>query len=141
MTPKIYVSAFKSGPEATDKQQLHFETDILFAFENGYEVIQDANGLTFEIYSPTYIVECDLEKLTKKYEDIAKELLEDVDSDVECTNCANIYAIDQIINNTLSQAENITPQQTDTMLKLAQLRLMLGTKLKACKSKKPKPKK
>jgi hypothetical protein len=125
MTPKIYVSAFKSGPEATDKHQLHFETDILFAFENGYEVIQDANGLIFEIYSPTHIAECDLEELTKEYEDVA-EALEDSDSEFKCTNCANIYAIDQVINNTLSQAENITPQQADTMLKLAQLRLMLG---------------
>jgi hypothetical protein len=34
--------------------------------------------------------------------------------------------IDDIINNTLIKEEDITPQQADTMLKLAKLKEMLG---------------
>jgi len=47
-------------------------------------------------------------------------------ADDYCHNCHNLQLIDQIINNTLTQEDNITPQQADTALKLAQLKHILG---------------
>lgn len=130
----IYVSSFASGQEATKKQQKHFETDVAYALESGYEFIQDANGTTFQIISATELVEVDVteEDLAALHNATAQlaEAIEDAmsdDSDSDyCIHCHNLQLIDQVINNTLKQATNITPQQADTMLKLAQLRLMLN---------------
>ena len=61
--------------------------------------------------------------------DICDEVIalgEQEDDDDYCIQCHNLMLIDQIINNTLSKDSDITPQQADTMLKLASLRQALA---------------
>ena len=126
----IYVSEFKVGPEATKKQTMLFHTDLAFAISEGYEYIQSKEGPVFQILGPNEIVEVDVteEELAAAAElsHSAPEQVEFDPTDEEyCIHCHNLMLIDQIINNTLSQKDNITPQQADTMLKLAHLAKML----------------
>ena len=120
----IYVSEFKVGPEATKKQTMLFHTDLAFAISEGYEYIQSKEGPVFQILGPNEIVEVDIteEELAAAAElsHSAPEQVEFDPTDEEyCIHCHNLMLIDQIINNTLIQTNNITPQQADTMLKLA----------------------
>jgi hypothetical protein len=75
-------------------------------------------------------------ELTDKYGDAAQEAseqfeetlraLNDDNSDEEyCIHCHNDMLISQVINNTLSGANNIEPRTADTLLKLAELQLRL----------------
>ena len=126
----IYVSEFKVGPEATKKQTMLFHTDLAFAISEGYEYIQPKEGPVFQILGPNEIVEVDV---TEEELAAAAELSHSVPEQVEfdptdedyCIHCHNLMLIDQIINNTLKQTNNITPQQADTMLKLAHLAKLL----------------
>ena len=126
----IYVSEFKVGPEATKKQTMLFHTDLAFAISEGYEYIQPKEGPVFQILGPNEIVEVDV---TEEELAAAAELSHSAPEQVEfdptdedyCIHCHNLMLIDQIINNTLKQTNNITPQQADTMLKLAHLAKML----------------
>ena len=126
----IYVSEFKVGPEATKKQTMLFHTDLEFAISEGYEYIQPKEGPVFQILGPNEIVEVDIteEELAAAAElsHSAPEQVEFDPTDEEyCIHCHNLMLIDQIINNTLRQTNDITPQQVDTMLKLAHLAKML----------------
>lgn len=126
----IYVSEFKVGPEATKKQTMLFHTDLAFAISEGYEYIQPKEGPVFQILGPNEIVEVDV---TEEELAAAAELSHSAPEQVEfdptdedyCIHCHNLMLIDQIINNTLKQTNNITPQQADTMLKLAHLAKLL----------------
>ena len=127
----IYVSEFKVGPEATKKQTMLFHTDLAFAISEGYEYIQSKEGPVFQILGPNEIVEVDVteEELAAAAElsHSAPEQVEFDPTDEEyCIHCHNLMLIDQIINNTLRQTNNITPDQADTMLKLAHLAKMLN---------------
>ena len=126
----IYVSEFKVGPEATKKQTMLFHTDLAFAISEGYEYIQPKEGPVFQILGPNEIVEVDIteEELAAAAElsHSAPEQVEFDPTDEEyCIHCHNLMLIDQIINNTLRQTNNITPDQADTMLKLAHLAKLL----------------
>lgn len=126
----IYVSEFKVGPEATKKQTMLFHTDLAFAISEGYEYIQPKEGPVFQILGPNEIVEVDVteEELAAAAElsHSAPEQVEFDPTDEEyCIHCHNLMLIDQIINNTLKQTNAITPQQADTMLKLANLAKVL----------------
>ena len=126
----IYVSEFKVGPESTKKQTMLFHTDLAFAISEGYEYIQPKEGPVFQILGPNEIVEVDV---TEEELAAAAELSHSAPKQVEfdptdeeyCIHCHNLMLIDQIINNTLRQTNNITPQQADTMLKLAHLAKLL----------------
>lgn len=126
----IYVSEFKVGPEATKKQTMLFHTDLAFAISEGYEYIQPKEGPVFQILGPNEIVEVDV---TEEELAAAAELSHSAPEQVEfdpteeeyCIHCHNLMLIDQIINNTLKQTNAITPQQADTMLKLANLAKVL----------------
>ena len=126
----IYVSEFKVGPEATKKQTMLFHTDLAFAISEGYEYIQPKEGPVFQILGPNEIVEVDV---TEEELAAAAELSHSAPEQVEfdptdedyCIHCHNLMLIDQIINNTLKQTNAITPQQADTMLKLAHLAKLL----------------
>lgn len=127
----IYKSAFKVGPEATKKHNMLFHTDLAFAISEGYGYIQAEGGPVFQILDADTIVEVDV---TEEELQAAAELAHTAPEQVEfdptdeeyCIHCHNLMLIDQIINNTLSQKENITPQQADTMLKLAALAKLLN---------------
>ena len=126
----IYVSEFKVGPEATKKQTMLFHTDLAFAISEGYEHIQPKEVPVFQILGPNEIVEVDVteEELAAAAElsHRAPEQVEFDPTDEEyCIHCHNLMLIDQIINNTLKQTNAITPQQADTMLKLAHLAKLL----------------
>lgn len=122
----IYASEFKVGPEATKKQTMLFHTDLAFAISEGYGYIQPKEGPVFQILGPNQIVEVDVteEELAAAAElsHTEPEQVEFDSTDEEyCIHCHNLMLIDQIINNTLRQTNDITPQQADTMLKLAAL--------------------
>lgn len=127
----IYVSDLKFGPDATKKQTFLFKADLDFAISEGYEYIQLKEGPVFQILGPNEIVEVDVTEedlvMAAELSQSAPEQIEFDPTDEEyCIHCHNLMLIDQIINNTLSQTNNITPQQADTMIKLAHLAKMLN---------------
>ena len=126
----IYVSEFKVGPEATKKQTMLFHTDLAFAISEGYEYIQPKDGPVLKIINNNELVEVEIteEELAAAAElsHSAPEQVEFDPTDEEyCIHCHNLMLIDQIINNTLRQTNDITPEQADTMLKLAHLAKLL----------------
>lgn len=150
MTPRIYTSSFRTGENATKKQQMLFATDTAFALSEGYEFIRDCDGDLFQI-----IDECNLLQMSEEevlnYNESSDSLEQeptvcdfdlnecdcedccncDCDSDceevpTELLNQDNIETIDVIIFNTLNQADPIRSSQLDSLIKLAQLKLLLG---------------
>lgn len=123
----IYVSEFKVGPEATKKQTMLFHTDLAFAISEGYEYIQPKEGPVFQILGPNEIVEVDVteEELAAAAELSPEQVEFDPTDEEYCIHCHNLMLIDQIINNTLRQTNDITPDQADTMIKLAHLAKLL----------------
>lgn len=126
----IYVSEFKVGPEATKKQTMLFHTDLAFAISEGYEYIQPKEGPVFQILGPNEIVEVDVtEEELAAADELSHSAPEQVEFDPTdeeyCIHCHNLMLIDQVINNTLRQINDITPEQADTMLKLAHLAKVL----------------
>ena len=122
----IYISDFKVGPEASKKQNKLFEADLEFAISEGHRYIKSADERVFKIVSRNNLVEVDVteEELAAAAElsHSAPEQVEFDPTDEEyCIHCHNLMLIYQIINNTLRQTNDITPQQADTMLKLAHL--------------------
>ena len=129
MAQFIYLSKFPASPEATKRQQIHFEADVNFAFSEEYSFIKSSDNLTFQIVSPTELIEVDVtEEQLQAVADNLQALAEEssVPEEDYCIQCHNIMLIDQIINNTLLQDGKITPSSCDNMLKLAQLKQMLG---------------
>ena len=49
MTPRIYTSSFRTGENATKKQQMLFATDTAYALSEGYQFIRDCDGDLFQI--------------------------------------------------------------------------------------------
>ena len=127
MSQFIYISKFPASPEATKRQQMHFEADVNFAYSEEYSFIKSSDNLTFQIVSPTELIEVDVteEQLVAAAENL-QALSEEAESDDYCIQCHNIILIDQIINNTLLQEGKLTTSSCDNMLKLAQLKQMLG---------------
>lgn len=126
----IYISKFPASPEATKRQQFHFAADVNFAYSEEYSFIKSADDMTFQIVSPTELVEVDVtEEQLQAAADNMQTLSNEppiFEKEDYCINCHNIMLIDQIINNTLLQTGTITPSSCDNMLKLAQLKQMLG---------------
>ena len=126
----IYVSDLKFGPDATKKQEFLFKADLEFAISEGYKYIQPKDGPVLKIVNNNELVEVDV---TEEELVAAAELLHSAPEQVEfdptdeeyCIHCHNLMLIDQVINNTLRQTNDITPQQADTMLKLAHLAKLL----------------
>ena len=128
MAQFIYLSKFPASPEATKRQQMHFEADVNFAFSEEYSFIKSSDNLTFQIVSPTELIEVDVtEEQLQAVADNLQALAEESSAPEEdyCIQCHNIMLIDQIINNTLLQDGKITPSSCDNMLKLANLKQML----------------
>ena len=131
MKQQIYLSDYVAGPEATEKQEHMFTADLDFAILKGYQYITTADGITFYIDSPEHLIEADVTEAT------LAAAGEAVDSGTEARPESaedesqadffghNIFLIDSIINNTLTQKENITAQQAENMLKLAHTRATL----------------
>ena len=129
MAQFIYLSKFPASPEATKRQQMHFEADVNFAYSEEYSFIKSSDNLTFQIVSPTELIEVDVtEEQLQAAVDNLQALAEEssVPEEDYCIQCHNIMLIDQIINNTLLQDGKITPSSCDNMLKLAQLKQILG---------------
>ena len=129
MSQFIYISKFPASPEATKRQQVHFEADVNFAYSEEYSFIKSSDNLTFQIVSPTELVEVDvteeqLQAIAENLQSLSKEA-ESSDDDY-CIQCHNFKLIDQIINNTLLQEGKLTTDSCDNMLKLAHLKQMLG---------------
>lgn len=134
MKKHIYESEFKTGPEASVKQQMLFSTDTKYAFSAGYQFIKTSDGLTFQILDAENLIETDIteEMLQSAYAamEAEPEVLEFDPDSVESKDADdllnhNLFLIQSIINNTLSQKKDITPQQVETMLKLGHLSNML----------------
>lgn len=126
----IYISKFPASPEATKRQQVHFEADVKFAQSEGYNFIKSSDNMTFQILEDNNLIEVDvteeqLQNIQINLESIAKEL-DKLDDDDYCIQCHNLMLIDQIINNTLLQEGKLSTDSCDNMLKLAHLRQMLG---------------
>lgn len=146
MTSRIYTSSFRTGENATKKQQMLFATDTAFALSEGYQFIKDCDGDIFQILDEHNLIQVteeealnqssdtehepsicsfdpysDCEEDTKDYGDC-----EEGPEDDTYINDVNIHTIDFIIFNTLSQNEPIRSTQLDSLIKLAQLKLLLG---------------
>ena len=125
----IYITEFPVGPDATEKQECLFNADLGYAISQGYEFVQTPDGKVFQIIPETNdLVEVDvteeyLQNLAETQQ--AMEELDELEDDGYCKVCHNISMIDDIINNSLRVDSAITPQQADTMLKLAHLKKVL----------------
>ena len=132
MKQHIYKSEFISGPEATERQDRLFVADLKYAVDQGYEYISMSDGKVFSIDSDEQsltevdLTEEELQEFAKIHAEL-KQAIEDEldDEDDYCKNCHNLMLIDDIINNTLTSTDDITPQQADTLYRLAQLKHLL----------------
>ena len=149
MTPRIYVSSFRTGENATKKQQMLFATDTAFALSEGYQFIRDCDGDLFQIVDEHNLLQVSEDELfnqsprTEKDPTVCSfnpdewdesdscncscsgEDAEGTEEDFVCLNCDNIDTIDLIIYNTLNQATLIRSSQLDSLIKLAKLKLLL----------------
>lgn len=131
MEPKIYTSSFRTGENATKKQQMLFATDTAFALSEGYQFIKDCDGDIFQILNEHNLLQVTEEEVFNSPSDTEQEpsicLFDPYDNDEEetGTNDAIIEAIDAIILNTLNQKESIRTAPLDALIKLAQLKILL----------------
>ena len=150
MIPRIYTSSFKTGENATKKQQMLFATDTAFALSEGYQFIKDCDGDLFQIVDEHNLLQVSEDELfnqstrTEKDPTVCSfnpdewdesdscncscsgEDAEGTEEDFLCLNCDNIDTIDLIIYNTLNQATLLRSSQLDSLIKLAKLKLLLG---------------
>ena len=133
MKQHIYKSEFITGPEATERQDRLFAADLGYAIDQGYEYISMSDGKVFQInaednsLTEVDLTEAELQEFAKIHAEL-KQVIEnelDDEEDEYCINCHNLMMIDTIINNTLRVEEPLTPQQADTMYRLAQLKTLL----------------
>lgn len=135
MKQHIYKSEFITGPEATERQDRLFQADLDYAIDQGYEYISMSDGKVFSIDSDEQsltevdLTEDELQEFAKIHAELKQAVADELDEDDEeyCKNCHNLMLIDDIINNTLSITDDITPQQADTMYRLAQLKHLLAS--------------
>lgn len=133
MKQHIYKSEFISGPEATERQDRLFVADLKYAVDQGYEYISMSDGKVFSIdaednlLTEVDLTEAELQEFAKIHAELKQAVADELDEDDEeyCKNCHNLMLIDDIINNTLTSTDDITPQQADTLVKLAQLKHLL----------------
>lgn len=130
MKQHIYKSEFISGPEATERQDRLFNADLKYAIDQGYEYISMSDGKVFQInaeensLTEVDLTEAELQEFAKIHAEL-KQAVADEEDEEYCLNCHNLMMIDKIINNTLRVEEPLTPQQADTLIKLAQLKTLL----------------
>lgn len=136
--PIIYKSEFTTGPDVTERQAKLFDADLEYAVSKGYEFIETSDHTVFQIFDKHNLVQIDVtEESLQAYFDsqaeakqIFDELLKKEDTSEPatdyCVHTHNLNLIDQVINNSLRVETAITPQQADTMLKLARLKQMLS---------------
>ena len=135
MKQHIYKSEFIAGPEATERQDRLFAADLDYAIDQGYEYISMSDGKVFSIdvednsLTEVDLTEEELQEFAKIYAELKQAVADELDEDDEeyCKNCHNLMLIDDIINNTLTSTDDITPQQADTMYRLAQLKHLLAS--------------
>ena len=135
MKQHIYKSEFISGPEATERQDRLFKADLDYAIDQGYEYISMSDGKVFSIdpdeesLTEVDLTEEELQEFAKIHAELKQVIEDELDEDDEeyCKNCHNLMLIDDIINNTLTSTDDITPQQADTMYRLAQLKHLLAS--------------
>lgn len=135
MKQHIYKSEFIAGPNATERQDRLFQADLKYAIDQGYDYISMSDGKVFSIDSDEQsLTEVDLtEDELQEFAQIHAELKQVIENELDdeeddyCINCHNLMMIDQIINNTLRVEEPLTPQQADTLIKLAQLKHLLAS--------------
>ena len=134
MKQHIYKSEFISGPESTERQDRLFKADLDYAIDQGYEYISMSDGKVFSIDSEDNsltevdLTEEELQEFAKIHAELKQAVTDEWDDDNDdeyCINCHNLMLIDDIINNTLTSTDDITPQQADTLIKLGQLKTLL----------------
>ena len=133
MKQHIYKSEFITGPEATERQDRLFVADLDYAINQGYEYISMSDGKVFSIDSDEQsltevdLTEAELQEFAKIHAELKQVIENELDDEEDdyCINCHNLMMIDKIINNTLRVEEPLTPQQADTLIKLAQLKTLL----------------
>ena len=133
MKQHIYKSEFIAGPEATERQDRLFNADLDYAIDQGYEYISMSDGKVFSIdaednsLTEVDLTEEELQEFAKIHAELKQAIEEELDDEDDdyCKNCHNLMLIDDIINNTLTSTDDITPQQADTMYRLAQLKHLL----------------
>ena len=133
MKQHIYKSEFITGPEATERQDRLFQADLDYAIDQGYEYISMSDGKVFSIDSDEQsltevdLTEAELQEFAQIHAELKQVIENELDDEEDdyCINCHNLMMIDKIINNTLRVEEPLTPQQADTMYRLAQLKTLL----------------
>lgn len=138
MKKYIYESEFRTGPEATKKQQMLFATDTAYALSEGYEFIKTSDGVTFQLLDSSNLIQVDVteEMLQSAYAAMEEETFSEpevMDFDPEAVESTsadellnhNLFLIQSIINNTLSQEDDIKLSQVKTMIALTHLSNML----------------
>ena len=133
MKQHIYKSEFITGPETTLKQDRLFNADLGYAIDQGYEYISMSDGKVFSIdvednsLTEVDLTEEELQIFAQIHADLKQAIENELDDEEDdyCINCHNLMMIDKIINNTLRVEEPLTPQQADTMYRLAQLKHLL----------------
>ena len=133
MKQHIYKSEFITGPEATERQDRLFNADLKYAIDQGYNYISMSDGKVFSIDSDEQsltevdLTEDELQEFAKIHAELKQVIENELDDEEDdyCINCHNLMMIDTIINNTLRVEEPLTPQQADTLIKLAQLKTLL----------------
>ena len=138
MKQHIYKSEFITGPNATERQDRLFKADLDYAIDQGYEYISMSDGTVFSIdvednsLTEVDLTEAELQEFAKIHSELKQAVTDEWDDDNDddneyCKNCHNLMLIDDIINNTLTSTDDITPQQADTLVKLAQLKHLLAS--------------
>ena len=138
MKQHIYKSEFITGPEATERQDRLFKADLDYAIDQGYEYISMSDGKVFSIdaednsLTEVDLTEEELQIFAKIHADLKQAIEEELteqedtgDNEDYSLDSHNLMMIDKIINNTLRVEEPLTPQQADTLIKLAQLKTLL----------------
>ena len=133
MKQHIYKSEFITGPEATERQDRLFAADLKYAIDQGYDYISMSDGKVFSFDSDEQsltevdLTEDELQEFAKIHAELKQVIENELDDEEDdyCINCHNLMMIDTIINNTLRVEEPLTPQQADTLIKLAQLKTLL----------------
>lgn len=135
MKQHIYKSEFITGPEATERQDRLFVADLKYAVDQGYEYISMSDGKVFSIdldgqtLTEVDLTEAELQEFAKIHAELKQVIENELDDEEDdyCINCHNLMMIDKIINNTLRVEEPLTPQQADTLYRLAQIKQVLSS--------------
>ena len=129
MESKIYTSSFRTGPEATKKQQMLFATDTTYALSEGYKFIKDSQGVLFEIVDAHNLLEVDntdsCTGCTTCNEPKETPFDPTMDGNVDGAVLSDIQVIDRIISNTLHQNAQISTDQAKSIYYLMKTKLLM----------------